>query len=87
MANIPVNIDMHILDTAEFFPNLLGPLMINDYIQGLQASRKSDAKHLEQFGHQATDRRLAEFNQQRLLSSLNGGEAYERWANQGPPIV
>ena len=45
MSNIPVNIDMHILATAEFFPNLLGPLMINDYIQGLQASRKSDAKH------------------------------------------
>ena len=53
MANIPVNIDMHVLDTAEYFPNLLGPMMINDYIQGLQASRKSDAKHLEQFGHQA----------------------------------
>ena len=82
MANIPVNIDMHILDTAEFFPNLLGPLMINDYIQGLQASRKSDAKHLEQFSHQATDRRLAEFNQQRILSSLNAGKAYEQWANQ-----
>ena len=82
MANIPVNIDMHILDTAEYFPNLLGPLMINDYIQGLQAARQNDAKHVAQFGHRATDESLARFNNQRILSSLNAGNAYEQWANQ-----
>ena len=81
MANIPVNIDMHILETAEYFPNLLGPLMINDYIQGLQASRRSDEKHVSEFGHRSSDEQLARFNSQRILSSINAGKAYERWAN------
>ena len=81
MANIPVNIDMHILETAEYFPNLLGPLMINDYIQGLQASRRSDEKHVAEFGHRSSDQQLARFNQQRILSSINAGKAYETWAN------
>ena len=81
MANIPVNIDMHILDTAEFFPNLLGPLMINDYIQGLQASRRTDKKHVVEFSHRPSDARAAQFNRQRILSTLNAGKAYERWAN------
>ena len=81
MANIPVNIDMHVLDTAEFFPNLLGPLMINDYIQGLQASRRADSKHVVEFSHRSSDAQLAKFNNQRILSSLNAGKAYERWAN------
>ena len=50
MANLPVNIDFHILRTATPFPNLLGPLMINDYIQGLKLGRKNDQAYLRSFG-------------------------------------
>ena len=82
MANIPVNIDMHILDTAEYFPNLLGPLMINDYIQGLNVYRKGDDKHVREFILQQSVDQHDKFNRQRYLTTTNGGDAYEGWCNR-----
>ena len=82
MANLPVNIDFHILRTATPFPNLLGPLMINDYIQGLKLGRKNDQDFLRSFGSQTTTAQHDKFNQQRILSTISAGKAYEEWCNK-----
>ena len=82
MANLPVNIDFHILSTANPFPNLLGPLMINDYIQGLKAGRKNDQNFLRSFGSDTSTAQHDKFNQQRVLSTISAGNAYEEWCNK-----
>ena len=81
MANLPVNIDFHIIRTATPFPNILGPLMINDYIQGLKLGRKNNEAHLREFALNQSNRQHEKFNQQRILSTLSAGKAYEMWCN------
>jgi len=80
MANVPVNIDFHIATTAAPFPNILGPVMINDYIQGLKLGRKNDHTHLQEFVLDDNDQ-LDRLNQQRILSTISAGKAYEDWCN------
>ena len=80
-AQIPVNIDFHILETAKKFPNLLGPLMINDYIQGLGGDRVSDEELLDQFASELGDQELCAKNRQRILATMGAGGEYEKWAN------
>jgi len=82
MANVPVNIDVHILRTAMPFPNLLGPIMINDYIQGLKLGRKNNEAHLREFASDTSVLQLDRSNQQRILSTISAGKAYEDWCNK-----